>query len=305
VTQKGDNLVQVILIDDDPDHLDLIELALIGKSDSIDDFNVVTFLDPAEALTHLPAQGPAIIICDYSMPGSSGLDWLPDFLRQNIGPMILLTGQGDERIAAQAFRAGASDYLVKSVVIENPEILHQSIWQALRRYSLKQRNEELSRQLKIANGELEQQNTALTELTETAHRFVNDVAHEFRTPLTVIKEFASIMADGLGGEITEKQTEFLGHIIASSRDLAHLIDDFLDSSKLKARSLRVDRQRHSVTDILDAVRPMLRCRAASRRIQITEDIDPECLEVFADAEKAGRVLINLTVNAIKFAPHGE
>lgn len=81
-----------------------------------------------------------------------------------------------------------------------------------------------------ANKELQKKNEKLTELTETAHRFVDNVAHDFRTPLTVIKEFSSIIADGLGGPVTEQQAEYLNFITTATRDLAQMVDDFLTAA---------------------------------------------------------------------------
>ena len=158
--------------------------------------------------------------------------------------------------------------------------------------------------LEIANKELQNKNKKLTELTETAHRFVDNVAHDFRTPLTVIKEFSSIIADGLGGPVTDQQIEYLEFITTATRDLAQMVDDFLDSSKLKAGVLRIDRRPIQVSQIFDAVRPMLNRRAVSKKIRLLEEIEPDLKLVFVDSEKVGRVIVNLTVNAIKFSREG-
>lgn len=160
------------------------------------------------------------------------------------------------------------------------------------------------RQLQCANKALEDKNAKLRELTKTAHRFVDNVAHDFRTPLTVIKEFSSIIADGLGGPVTQQQTEYLEFITTATRDLAQMVDDFLDSSKLRARVLRVDRQRATVDQILASVRSMLRTRAAAKKIRLVEKVPADLPPVFADAEKAARVIVNLVVNAIKFSHAG-
>lgn len=165
---------------------------------------------------------------------------------------------------------------------------------------LKQAQEKLEQ----VNRALEQKNRKLAELTEAAHRVVDDVAHDFRTPLTVIQEFATIIADGLGGPVTAPQVEYLEFITSATRDLAQMVDDFLDSSKLKARVLRVDRCPIQVSDIFDSTRPILQARAASKDIQIVEDIPENLGMVFADSEKAKRVIINFVVNAIKFSPVG-
>ncbi|XAL99799.1 HAMP domain-containing sensor histidine kinase [Phycisphaeraceae bacterium D3-23] len=139
-------------------------------------------------------------------------------------------------------------------------------------------------------------------MTVTAHRFVDDVAHEFRTPLTVIREFASILHDGIGGDVTPEQLKFLDYIDASARDLSGMVDDFLDSSKLKAKQLPVYREAVSIESIFSAVRPTLATRGAAKSVMIDYEVEPGLPDVFVDAEKIGRVTINLVVNAVKFSP---
>ncbi len=233
-----------------------------------------------------------------------GLDWLPDFARFDLGPVIVLSSHGDEKIAARAFHAGASDYLTKSAVFKNPQLLHHAIRDGLRRHRLDARNRRLSEELKHTNVELESKNKRLTELTDTAHRFVDNVAHEFRTPLTVIKEFASIIRDGLGGPVTPDQEGFLDYIDAATRDLSQMVDDFLDTSKLRANRLRVDRKQHCVGELFDQVRQTALTRAMTKSVHIEEVIAEDLPPIFCDLEKAGRALLNLVTNAIKFSPEG-
>jgi signal transduction histidine kinase len=170
--------------------------------------------------------------------------------------------------------------------------------------TLERRVAERTEELHAANATLEKQNEKLEELTETALRFTDDVAHEFRTPLAVIMEFASIISDGIGGDVTEQQAGYLQYISDASTDLSRLVDDFLDSSKLRARSLRVDRRPHEVEGILDAVWPALEARAASAGVSLERRCEPDLPSVYADAEKAGRTLMNLAVNAFKFSGEG-
>jgi PAS domain S-box-containing protein len=149
-----------------------------------------------------------------------------------------------------------------------------------------------------------QQNQRLVALTEQAHGFVDDVSHEFRTPLTVIKEFCSIIADGLAGPTTPEQSQYLGIIDGAVLDLNHMVEDFLDSSKLRAGLLRVDRRRQTIESIFARIRPGLQKKAASRSITIEEHIAPNLPAVFADEEKVRRVIMNLATNAVKFSPEG-
>ncbi len=151
---------------------------------------------------------------------------------------------------------------------------------------------------------LMERNRELSELTNRAHQFVDDVSHEFRTPLTVIKEYASIISDGLGGEVTADQAEWLKVISVATMDLNQLVEDFLDSSKLRVGILRVNRAPCTVAEILSTVRRLVGRKLEPRAITLSELIDPDVGVMFADAEKVARVLVNLLSNAIKFSPDG-
>ncbi len=154
------------------------------------------------------------------------------------------------------------------------------------------------------NLQLTGQNQKLLALTEQAHRFVDDVSHEFRTPLAVIKEFGSIIADGLAGPVTQEQGQYLGILDNAVSDLNQLVEDFLDSSKLRGGRLRVERRPRTIDEIFARIRPGLLKKAASRSIAVVERIDANLPQVFADDEKVRRVIMNLATNAIKFSPEG-
>lgn len=71
-----------------------------------------------------------IVLLDYRLPDGTGLDVLDQMVRQEQEiPVIMITGQGNERIAAQAILRGASDYLLKSgdYLITLPALIHKSI----------------------------------------------------------------------------------------------------------------------------------------------------------------------------------
>lgn len=298
--------IKIVIIDDEVEHQRLLKRALgkEGASGGLT-WEVHTYTDPTTALAQMPVNGIAVILCDYNLSDSTGLEWIPHLIKAGLGPVIMMSSQGDERVASEAFKAGAVDYLVKMDILKSSDTLRRAIRDAVFRYKLESSNRELSRDLKIANHALQQKNERLRDLTDTAHRFVEDVAHEFRTPLTVIKEFASIMRDGLGGAVTDKQASYLEHIDASAKNLAQMVDDFLDTSKIRARLLRVDRKPHTVADIYQSVRPVLEGRCQSKNIKLETVVGPDLTSpVWCDIEKVGRILINLTSNAIKFSPEG-
>jgi signal transduction histidine kinase len=297
----------IVLIDDDPEFLHVMQRRLQAQRAEYAPTGPVeihTFTDPVDAVVNLPAEGLCVIFIDYSMPGGTGLDWIPKLMKASIGPVILLTNQNDANVAAEAFRVGAADYVAKSDAMSDGKRLGRVIREGVHRYRLEIRNQMLTRQLKLVNAELEAKNKRLHELTETAHQFVDDVSHDFRTPLTVIQQYASIVAEGLSGPVTPRQGDHLGVITEATRELTSMVDDFLDSSKLRARALPVDRQHHTVQELLDSVEPMLKVRAGPKQVSIERTIAEGICPFFADLSKAGRVLTNLAVNAIKVTPQG-
>ena len=296
----------IIIIDDEAEHRHLVRHAVEDHCDPSRSFQIVEYEEPDVALANLPPQGDVVLLIDYNLGGASGLDWIQDFSRTASGPVIIITSAGDEQIAATAFRMGATDYLDKDDIIQDPMGLWKSINRAMRRFKLERTNRELSKSLKLANAELTAKNERLAMLTQNAQQFVEDVAHEFRTPLTVIGEFASIMSDGIGGEITAKQCSYLNFISEATSDLANLIDDFLDSGKLRTGMLRVSRESHKPDDIIHGAWRMIESRASSKNVHVELELQPGLPNVYADAEKASRALLNLATNAIKFTnPDGQ
>jgi anti-sigma regulatory factor (Ser/Thr protein kinase) len=87
-------------------------------------------------------------------------------------------------------------------------------------------------------------------------------------------------------------------------DLNQMVEDFLDSSKLRAGRLRVDRRSVSVASVFAAVQKMIARKAAARQINVIQHVEDGLPQIFADEEKVRRVVMNLLTNAIKFSPEG-
>lgn len=81
-----------------------------------------------EGLNYLETRKVDCVLLDYRLPDMDGLEFLSDLNgngESGIFPVILLTGQGDEQVAVQAMKSGASDYLIKGSL--NSDLLHRAI----------------------------------------------------------------------------------------------------------------------------------------------------------------------------------
>ncbi|MBX2851878.1 MAG: response regulator [Phycisphaeraceae bacterium] len=289
----------IVLIDDDPSQLRLIEHHLKSSDPMLRIDRVLSYTDAASAMAELPVNEPTVILCDYDMPNGSGLMWLPELLKADVGPVVMITATADEKTIATAFRAGASDFLIKSEVLSRPAELRRALVNALRRDKLNRRNKETARELQRVNQQHEIRNEQLREMTKTAYRFIDDVAHDFRTPLTVIQEFTSIIKDGLGGEVNEAQSEYLGQINSGARELNRIIDDFLDASKLRAEKLTVQRRYTLIEDLFVNTHSLVDQRLDGKRADIRFQPDPNLPAVFCDPNLINRAILNLVMHAVK------
>ncbi|MEM0926330.1 MAG: HAMP domain-containing sensor histidine kinase, partial [Planctomycetota bacterium] len=139
---------------------------------------------------------------------------------------------------------------------------------------------------------------------KTAQRFVENVSHDFRSPLTVIMEYAALISDEIAGPINSEQRNLLGIIDDRAADLNNMVDDMLDASKLESGMLGASRSRASIREIIDRTLASIERKAEVREVNLHVDFPEIVPPVFCDEEKVERVMINLASNAIKFTPHG-
>lgn len=102
---------RVLVVDDNEDHARLASefLQMSGA------FIVRTAQGMQEMWNILGAEKQDVVLLDYNLPDGNGLEALAQFPAHNQRvPVVMVTGRGDERVAAQAIQRGAIDYLVKS-----------------------------------------------------------------------------------------------------------------------------------------------------------------------------------------------
>src|ERR1043166_3073439 len=106
------------------------------------------------------------------------------------------------------------------------------------------------------------------------------------------------------GETNEKQTEYLGDILASGQHLLSLINDILDLSKIEAGRMDLDLEDFNLPAAIDDALLLMRERAARRGLALERHVAERLGEIRADQRKVKQVLLNLLSNAVKFTPGG-
>jgi len=131
--------VRVLLVDDNPDDVSIIRRLLAQYQRT--HFQVLSASSTGNCLTLLETDDVDLLILDYLLPAEDGIS----FLRRaasliDLPPVIIVAGQGDHRLVAEAIRSGASDCIYKSAMTS--QTLGQAAQQALAKH---RHDEELSR----------------------------------------------------------------------------------------------------------------------------------------------------------------
>jgi nitrogen-specific signal transduction histidine kinase len=138
----------------------------------------------------------------------------------------------------------------------------------------------------------------LAHLRSTVHRLLDQISHDFRTPLTVIKEYATLMRDGLVGAVAPRQREFLDVIGDRADDLAAMVDNVLDAGKLDAGVLRLWRRPTDVAQPVAGLTPSLARKTAAAGARLETAVRHDLPAVYADQDHLGRALASLAVCAL-------
>jgi signal transduction histidine kinase len=138
--QRG---VRVLLIEDDPEDVILVERSLGKPSDPFTFEHSATL---QAGLDRLGKGGTDGLLLDLDLPDSRGVDTVLRVRERDPKvPIVVFTMSGDDDTALRALEAGAQDYLVKSEL--NGSLLSRAIWYAIERQRARQRNEQRQERL--------------------------------------------------------------------------------------------------------------------------------------------------------------
>lgn len=129
---------------------------------------------------------------------------------------------------------------------------------------------------------------------------IADVAHELRTPITVIRAQAEGVVDG----VYPGDAEHMRPVLAATRSLEVLVDDLRTLALAEAGGLRLARETVDlgvlINDTLDALRGL----AGARGIRLVTNVDPSALSVDADPVRLRSVVANLVTNSLAHTGRG-
>ena len=308
--------IKVLVIDDDEEDFIILRdtLTEIQQSKYLLDWSASYH----EGLLRIAEKEHDIYLVDYRLGAQNGLELIQDAIAGGAeAPFIILTGQNDIEVDAQALQAGASDYLVKSNIsaLQLERAIRYSMQQARNLSEIKDLNILLEKRVKDrtlileqAMSELEKSRAELSialdrekEVNEMKSRFVSMASHEFRTPLTTILSSLALISKYAAAGEREKEKKHIERIKASVRGLSDLLNDFLSVSKLEEGKVNTTAEKFLIADLgAEVIEEM---QAVARPGQLLNYKHTGALEAYTDKKILRHILLNLISNAIKFSPN--
>ena len=274
--------------------------------------------------------GDAVLVLPGGTPDRAQLrGLLPLF------PLLVALAQSEEAVRAGAVTAelataamGKSEILARALESSRDHLRDAlEAARAARKLTEEQAEElevtatelsESKEELETSNEELMRLNSELQRTTEDAKlarahaeeanlaksTFLAMMSHELRTPLNAIGGFASLLEEGIMGELTAGQLQYLGRIKRSQAHLLSLINDVLNFAKVESGTISYNIAPLRLVQVLASAAPLIEPMAAAR--DVAYEYRPPSAEVMVsgDRDKLVQVVLNLLTNAVKFTPAG-
>jgi signal transduction histidine kinase len=155
-----------------------------------------------------------------------------------------------------------------------------------------------------AEKEAKKTNIELQRLSELKSEFAGVVAHELKTPLTVIKEGIGMVLDGVDGPVNESQRGTLGLARNNVDRLGRLINNVLTYERLESGKMELEFEKISLNELVQEVFQFMEWAGLQKNLKMHLQTPQETIWACCDSDKIKEVLINLIDNSFKNTPSG-
>lgn len=158
--------------------------------------------------------------------------------------------------------------------------------------------------LEILTKELESANVKLKELDKIKSEFLSFASHQVKTPMSVVKGYATLIFDGTYGEVSDKIKETALKIKESADKMIALVNNLLDLRKIEEGKMEFKFEKIDLVKIVDDTVEELKQLAQSKNLDLSFETSLKTFDYGADSQKLRQVFQNLIDNSIKYTETG-
>ncbi|MGF1479624.1 MAG: hybrid sensor histidine kinase/response regulator [Cyanophyceae cyanobacterium] len=259
----------ILAVDDTPDNLFLVQLALEQEGHQVHCVN-----DGYAALEKITEHPPALVVLDVMMPGIDGYE-VTRRIRNNPNfpfiPILLITAH-EQSDVVKGLDFGADEFIRKPVKVEELQARVRSLLRL--KHSIDQRE-----------------------------NFVSCLTHDLRTPLVAADRMLMLLKRGVYGEVTPSMEEALSTIIGSNQNLLQMLNTLLEVYCYDVGQKILSFISFDLRELAVEVVSELSLLAKEKDIELRLSADA-MLDIEGDRLELRRILTNLVGNAIKFTDTG-
>lgn len=260
--------IKLLIIDDSEDDRLLYRRAL-GKSATVE-YTLLEAESGESGLAIMNEDLPDCILLDYSLPGRNGVEVLKRIRSQYpYVPVIMLTGQGNEKVAVSAIQEGAQNYISKSTITH--ETLEHVITMAIEHCMMHKRIHDQQASLEV---------------------FTHALAHDLKEPVRTIRSFVELLEQR--EPMSDKASKYF-HYIQKAADRMHILIDTVFLYTRLADPTHVTKEACDLQVVMQEVKENLHRLIRDREASITHGSLPI---VYANHIQMVQLLQNLFCNAI-------
>ena len=293
--------IDILLIEDDLAEARLIQEIL--QNFDLDRF-VLTHVERLQTgLNRLKQKQFDLILLDLTLPDSRGLSSV-EMLVNNFAslPIVVLTNTNDDRLAIEAVRQGAQDYLVKRKI--NIEVLVRSIQYAIERQKasvlLRETNENLVNQIQQKTSEL----MKAKEINHFQSELVSMFSHDFRNPLTTVLSCTELLHNKKDLLSEERKIYLFQMLRNASKNMMQLVDEMLLVGQTESDTFQCNLTGLNLELFCLELAEELQLNAEKRQIELVFEAQGKIEQSAWDESLLRHILGNLLANAIKYSADG-
>ena len=277
----------ILIIDDEQAICDILQDYLSGCG-----YRVDSAKDASGGLALLNQNRYDLILSDYTLPDMNGKDLILAAKKKRPElQAILMSGMEPLRIM-ELMTDGVDDFITKPFDIK---LLAHTVQRNLELVNLRRRLHSLTQDSAEPVGL-----TAPDD--DERNRIFIEAGHQLKTPVAAVKEFIILLQEGLGGELTEKQAQYVEALDQNTRRLMYLTESLLSQGRVDSGAWRIDLEAEDPGMIIASVGNSFRPILERKGIRLVEEFEERMPTVRVDAAALEQILLNLIDNAAKFSP---
>ncbi|NEU73747.1 hybrid sensor histidine kinase/response regulator [Hassallia byssoidea VB512170] len=290
--------LKILLIEDNLAEARLLQEFLMQTQSK--QFNLLHVKRLGEAVKELNKSIYDVILLDLTLPDSEGLSSLPILINLVPSvPIVVLTNTNDEKLAIEAVRRGAQDYLVKRHV--SVDVLVRSLCYAIERKqvleTLRADNQTLETRVQERTNEL----VKAKEINQFKSEFVSMLSHDIRNPLNTILLAAGLLQNDDDKVTKEKKLSHYQMIRSAIKNMAHLLDEASFIGKADSDKLECQLMPMNLEGLCREIVAENQLAANEKYLSLIFTTQGELKEALADESLLRHILGNLLNNAIKYS----